>query len=234
MFLLYIEALQNSKMEIFLSTLASSVVSGGCGLHFTATHIRGHYNQVSERFKTFPSSCRLIGDQAIELARRSLLIIDALKSTSNSEIQSTRLIILSKLCQTLRKIGILINVVEGSDNYLSELQYYCKLYFNLFSLYFNDRCNSTVWTLCYVVPYHAKKLWEEYQVGYGIISMQGKESKHSAIKAALKNSTNRSTSHDEKGKWHQLARGSFVRTFYLPYHFPTDAYVSHSKSRSTC
>ena len=100
LFLLYIEALQNSKMEIFLSTLASSVVSDGCGLHFTATHIRGHYNQVSERFKTFLSSCRLIGDQAIELARHSLLIIDALKSTSNSEIQSTRLIILSKLCQT--------------------------------------------------------------------------------------------------------------------------------------
>ena len=219
-------------MEIFLSTLASSVVSGGCGLHFTATQIRGHYNQVTERFKTFPPSCRLIGDQAIELARRSLLIIDALKSTSNSDLQSIRLLILSKLCQTLRKIGILINVVEGSDTYLGEVHYYCKLYFNLFALYFKDRCNSTVWTLCYIVLYHAKKLWEEYQVGYGIISMQGKESKHSSIKAALKSSTNRSISHDEKGKWHQLARGSFVRTFYLPYHFPTDAYVSHSKSRN--
>ena len=219
LFLLHIEALQNSKMEIFLSTLASSVVSGGCGLHFTATQIRGHYNQVTERFKIFPSSCQLIGDQAIELARRSLLIIDALKYTSNSDLQSIRLFILSKLCQTLRKIGILINVVEGSDTYL-------------FALYFKDRCNSTVWTLCYVVPYHAKKLWEEYQVGYGIISMQGKEPKHSAIKATLKSSTSNSTSHDEKGKWHQLARGRFVRTFYLPYHFPTDAYVSHSKSRN--
>ena len=109
--LLYIEALQNSKMEIFLLTLASSVVSGGCGLHFTAIQIRGHYNQVTERFKTFPSSCRLIGDQAIELTRRSLLIIDALKITSNSDLQSIRLLIHSKLCETLRKIGI--NVVVG-------------------------------------------------------------------------------------------------------------------------
>ena len=62
--------------------------------------------------------------------------------------------------------------------------------------------------------------------------MQGKESKHSEIKALLKNSTNRSTSQDDKGKWHQLARSNFVKTFYLPYHFPTDVYVSHSKSRN--
>ena len=85
-----------------MSTLASSVVSGGCGLHFTATQIRGNCNQVIERFKTFPSPCRLIGDQAIELAIRSLLIIDALKSTSNSDLQSIRLLILAKLCKTLR------------------------------------------------------------------------------------------------------------------------------------
>ena len=200
LFLLYLEAVQNSEIEVFLATLAASVVNGGCGLHFTATQIREHFIQVSERYKTFPSTCRLIGDQAIQLARHSLSIIDVLKNTSTSEIQNIRLIILSKLCQTLRKIGVLINVVEGSETYLSEVKHYCKLYFNLFSLYFKDRCNSTVWTLCYVVPYHAKKLWVEYKVGYGIISMQGKESKHSAIKAEVKSCTNRSTSQDERGK----------------------------------
>ena len=36
----------------------------------------------------------------------------------------------------------------------------------------------------------------------------------------------------EKGKWHQVARGSFVRNFCLPYHFPLETYVSQSDSRN--
>ena len=93
-----------------------------------------------------------------------------------------------------------MNVVDGGETYLSDIKYQCKIYFNLFSLYFKHKCNSTVWTIGYVVPYHAEKLWKDYKVGYGIISMQGKESKHSSIKTELKMSTNRSTSQDEKGK----------------------------------
>ena len=107
-----------------------------------------------------------------------------------------------------------------------------QLYFNLFSLFLNDYCNSTVWTVGYVVAFHAEKLWKEYDMGYGILSMQGKESKHSAIKQELKTCSNRSCSQYNKGKWHQLLRGSFVRNFYIPYHFPMESYVSHSDSRN--
>ena len=62
--------------------------------------------------------------------------------------------------------------------------------------------------------------------------MQGKESKHSAIKQELKSCTNRSVECNEKGKWHQIMRSSFVRNFYLPYHFPLKAsYRSHYSTR---
>lgn len=61
--------------------------------------------------------------------------------------------------------------------------------------------------------------------------MQGKESKHSALKQALKMETNRSTAEGDKNKWHQIMRSSYVRDFYLPYHFPLNNYHSHYQSR---
>ena len=53
--------------------------------------------------------------------------------------------------------------------------------------------------------------------------MQGKECKHSELKQELKSGTNRSTACDQEGKWYQIMRNSYVRTFYLPYHFPISA-----------
>lgn len=83
----------------------------------------------------------------------------------------------------------------------------------------------------YAIPYHANRIYDKYKVGYGIISMQGKESKHSAIKQELRNNTNRSMAHNDSGKWYQIARSNYVRKFYLPFHFPISNYHSHYRQR---
>ena len=140
---------------------------------------------------------------------------------------------MSKICETLRDIGSEINRVKvENESYSSQVQTLCKNYFNLISLFFKEACQSTVWTVGYALPYHLDLLYKQYGVGYGIISMQGKESKQSAIKQELKSYTNRSVECNEKGKWHQIMRSSFVRNFYLPYHFPLKAsYRSHYSTR---
>ena len=61
--------------------------------------------------------------------------------------------------------------------------------------------------------------------------MQGKEAKHSEIKQELKNCSNRNIN-SEKNKWYQLMQSSYVRTFYLPYHYPIKTYNSHFDSRN--
>ena len=44
--------------------------------------------------------------------------------------------------------------------------------------------------------------------------------------------TNRSRSSDNKGKWWQLMRANYIRSFYLPEHQPSPpTYTSHFKSR---
>ena len=144
----------------------------------------------------------------------------------------SKLLDMSHICRVLRDIGGLMNRVVVKQSYPRDLKFLCEKYFNLFSLFFPDQCQSTVWTLGYAVPYHATKLYNEYKVGYGILSMQGKESLHSSLKQQLRNESNRSKEETEKGKWHQIMRASYVRTFYLPYHFPTaPTYHSHYEPR---
>ena len=79
----------------------------------------------------------------------------------------------------------------------------------------------------YALPYHASLLFDQYKIGYGIISLRAKESKRAGIKndVAL---TKRSKATGLLGKWWQVMRANYVRAFYLPKHNPSpSAYVSH-------
>ena len=85
----------------------------------------------------------------------------------------------------------------------------------------------------YALPFHARKLYEEYGIGFGILSLQAKESKHAGVKAEL-SLTNRSRKSDNNCKWWQVMRSNYVRSFYLPAHQPSPpSYASHFKSRKS-
>ncbi len=85
--------------------------------------------------------------------------------------------------------------------------------------------------MAYALPYHARQLYEMYGIGFGILSLHAKESKHAGLKGEL-SMTNRSHSTDKDGKWWQLMRSNYIRSFYLPEHQPSHpSYNSHFKSR---
>jgi hypothetical protein len=232
--LIYKESVRRGVFEIFLSCLSNPPKESdelGCGLKFLAHNIREHYQNESKRLNKLET--RLIGAQAVALAQYSFRLIDILQVADESNIQKLKRVALAKICESLRDAGVLINKFHvTAENYPEEVAKYCSTYFNLFSLFFPESCQSTVWTLGYVVPYHALEIFTKYHVGYGVLSMQGKESKHSSIKQQLRNNSNRSVLYDKQGKWHQLMRSNFVRNFYLPYHFPLNiTYQSHYQSR---
>ena len=218
-------------MHVLVSKLNDNISDGGCGLKELGASIEDHFK--SEKTKDTKLSERLIGEQAIKLAKYGLRLVDALNTSTEfeeSEILYFYRCALSKTFETLRNIGTLINKVEVNNAYVEDVSKKCTLYFNLIALYFPTHSNSTVWTMGYVVPYHAKKLYDEYKIGYGILSMQGKESKNSAIKQELKSCSNRATT-GEKNKWYQIMRSGYVRNFYLPYHYPMNTYRPHYNSR---
>ncbi|KAK2557030.1 hypothetical protein P5673_020881 [Acropora cervicornis] len=85
--------------------------------------------------------------------------------------------------------------------------------------------------VAYAIPYHASLLFNNYDIGFGILSLQLKESKHSGIKHDLF-LTNCSRSTGSLGKWWQVMRANYVKAFYLPEDHPMPSmYVSHYESR---
>jgi len=135
------------------------------------------------------------------------------------------------VAQYLRDACTLFNEVDTNVTEVSNLSKVCKMYFNILVLFFEQNVNVTVWTVANATPYHASLLFSKYKVGYGIISLQTKESKHSGIKSDL-TLTNRSRSTGGLGKWWQMMRVNYVRAFYLPEHQPMpSSYISHFQSR---
>ncbi|PFX26930.1 hypothetical protein AWC38_SpisGene8401 [Stylophora pistillata] len=178
------------------STAASGSVRGnsdrkGCQLAFLSRKIREHYNDKDKRSNKIAT--RLIGEQAVSLARYSFRLIDALCMNDESGPQRLKRLALGKAAQYLRDSGMLFSKVEANAVGMNQLKHSCTMYFNLISLFFPDAVNLTVWTIGYAIPYHAELLYRQQKVGYGIISLQAKESKHSGVKQDL-NLTNRSRS----------------------------------------
>lgn len=191
--------------------------------------IREHYNDKEKSSNKI--STRLIGEQAISLARYSFRLIDALEMEGESQPQKIKRLVLGKVAQYLRDAGTLFNKVDTNSAEVSQLRETCIIYFNLLALFFHEDVNLTVQTIGYAIPYHAELLYKKYKVGFGIISLQAKESKHSGVKQDL-NLTNTSRSTTTVGKWWQLMCTNYVQAFYLPEHQPApSSYLSHYESR---
>ena len=76
----------------------------------------------------------------------------------------------------------MLSRVIFSSSYPEDIRKINTYYFNLIALFFKENCIVTVSTMGYVIPYHVNKVYTEYKIGYGILSMQGEESKHSQLK----------------------------------------------------
>ena len=166
-------------------------------------------------------SYRLIGPQAILLAKYGLRAVDVLQTPVESEVEKMYHSVASKIFESLRHAGVLANRVLVDNTYPKAISKICTLYFNLYAIF-----PPMVATALYG---HWGMLYQSHNIGYGVLSMQGKEAKHSQIKQELKNCPN-SQINGEKNKWYQLMQSSYVRTFYLPYHFPIKAYTPHFES----
>ena len=119
-----------------------------------------------------------------------------------------------KVGEYLRNSGGLFNRTETNSAQVAELKEASEMCFNFIALFFSSSINVTILTVGYTIPYHAQLLLEKYKVGYGIISLQTKETKHSGINEDLTSTLKINC------KWWQVMRSNYVRSFYLPEHQP--------------
>lgn len=194
--IIYQESLQRKLFDQFIKVLAAPQSSSpksdveqnksqvfGCGLSFLVPSVKEHFDDEKKRFNKIPT--RLIGEQAIAIARYGYRLVDGLEFPDESSVQKIKRLALSRIVLYLRNACATFNKVLSTKTELLELEENCKLYFSILCLFFPNHVNVTCWTVGNALPYHALKLYDMYKVGYGIISQQGKEAKHSALKNDL-------------------------------------------------
>ncbi|KAI8522156.1 hypothetical protein Bbelb_019100 [Branchiostoma belcheri] len=202
----------------------------GLNMKAVAESILEHDAKVATRH-TRLSSFRLIGEHAITMAKYSYRLVDVLATPNEDKVSKVRRHVLGKVAQSLRDAGSLFNKVTTDEAELTKLDSSLDLYFNLYCLFLPENGNLTVWTMAKAVQYYARKLFDEYGTGYGVVSMQGKEAKNSKVKSDLK-LTNRSKEEGECNKYNQVFRMEYNRSFYLQEHSPSPSrYNPHFNCR---
>ena len=106
---------------------------GGCGLKNVAINILDHYHDENKRFNKL--SYRLIGSQAILLAKYGLRAVDVLQTPVESELEKMYHSVTSKFFESLRHAGVLANRVLVDNTYPKAISKICTLYFNLYAFF---------------------------------------------------------------------------------------------------
>ena len=104
---------------------------------------------------------------------------------------------------------------------LTDLKKKCLHVFNTFSMFLNS-VTPTVWTIGYVIPFHAQITMDKFNCGLGINTMQGREAKHVKIKQYAEHSL-------PANRWDLVFRHEFVTTLYLRQQDPHAAMYKSNK-----
>ncbi|KAI8503262.1 hypothetical protein Bbelb_190830 [Branchiostoma belcheri] len=190
----------------------------GLGLKSLSRDLQDHFNNEATRHNRCPT--RLIGEHAVMLESYGYRLVDSLQVADETPTQELRRLVLGKVGESLRDAASIFSQVQSDEGDLQTLEMTCSRYYNLLCLFIPDAVTLPVWTLAKAIPHHARILWNTYHVGYGILSLQAKESKHAALKTDL-GLTNRSKAPGTANKWVQVFRSNYIRSFYLEEYWPS-------------
>ena len=158
--------------------------------------------------------------------------MDALKKEGETSAQKCKHLLVGHFYQLLRDMGSIFNKTETNQAELTLLRELGWQFYNLHVLFLGrESLTKSVWTVSNAIPYFAQELYDTYKIGFGILSMQGKESNNAGTKEALAHS-NCSCAEEGPNKWRQVFLSEYVRSFYIPEFEPhPDKYKPHFISR---
>ena len=154
-----------------------------------------------------PFSLRFTGEETRLMCNGFCKLVKVVLDDNSSNSADLKVYALAFMAVNLRDaVSIFSRVTNMSQGLLSDLNKYCKRYFNAAALFV--RVTVSVWTLRYIVPVHTKKLFQKYQCSLGLNTMQGREAKHQRLAAYSKNTT-------VKNKWQQIFRHEYMTLIWL-------------------
>lgn len=107
------ESFKQHLKQTHIQQLRQAPGKQGCGLGYLASRVREHFTDESNRYNKLP--VRLIGNQAIALARYSYRLVDTLMCDDESEAQKIKRLALGKIGEYLRNAGGLFNRIDTNS-----------------------------------------------------------------------------------------------------------------------
>ena len=103
-------------------------------------------------------------------------------------------------------VSVFSRITDIEKVLVAKLKKYCVNFFNGALLFVRVTVNA--WTLGYVVPVHAKVIFDKYNTALGLNTMQGREAKHQKLAELSKNTT-------YKKRWQQIFRHEYMSLIWL-------------------
>ena len=163
---------------------------------------------------------RFTGKESKKFSHKFMYLVAALESEDDTPDTQMRLYAVAYCTLELRGAASLFSRAIVTKKDVTELQEHCQRFFNVVSTLL-QRVNPTVWTVGYAIPYHTKLLFDKYQLGLGINSMQGREAKHVRLQQYARHASLTT-------RWETVLKHDFVSNIWLRKADPhqcTDQYI---------
>ena len=100
-----------------------------------------------------------------------------------------------------------VRISDFTSNDLSQMKHEGHLLFKACCI-FDQKCTPSLWTLCNVAPIHAEQCLQNYRLGLGCNTMEGREQKHQQIAKYAENTT-------FQNRWPMIFRHEFIQLIFL-------------------
>ena len=149
---------------------------------------------------------RFTGRDSRLLLHNFMFLIEAVECENDTLEQTFFLHLLSFVLLELRECVSLFCRVTIDSTDIQQLSIHCSNFFRAMSIF--RSVSPTIWNLGHVIPNHTQDVYNKYQLGLGVVSMEGREAKHLQI-------TNYSKNAQFNGRWEQIFRHEFVQLVWL-------------------
>ena len=152
---------------------------------------------------------RFTGKDSRLLCHNFMRLIKWLNSEKDSEDQRRTVLILAYLGLRLRDCVSLFCRFDITVEQLTQLSVVAREYYRVNALFLSSSVNPTVWTIGHIIPAHTRELHEKYGQGLGLVTMEGREAKHIALKKLSENTF-------YHRRWYEIFKHEFVMLVWLP------------------
>ena len=168
-------------------------------------------------------SYRFAGKESRIFCHKFVFLLQELYQAVDPPETKVRIATIAFCCLQLRDAVSHFSRVNITQEEVNKCKNACQLLFNANVLLLKS-VTPTLWTAGYAIPRHLQILFDQYDMGLGLNSMQGREAKHVRLSQFAKHST-------KSTRWSMVLRHDYMCNVWIRKHEPARSlYTAHKQN----